>query len=206
MVDDVMWTKHASIVPSFPWATQRSGFHFWTRLVHSCCRVVINGYERSCAWRLQSALLSFFQHPSHLPFLYSRHFIHVMHGCHFFFPSPHSIFNRSFVAYSPLSLQRLISVGYNAARASPMFPPHISLVLSLAFTSQSLDRSLHLTLCVDYELWVLDRPPGVIYISHGLPRKKVGSRNFLRWAPIYVAQSRWHTAASRNLKANLRSF
>ena len=81
-----------------------------------------------------------------------------------------------------------------------MFPPHISLV-----TSQSLDRSIHLTLCVDYKLWVLDRPPGVIYISHGLPRKKVGSRNFLRWAPIYIVQeSRWHTAASRNLKANLR--
>ena len=61
----------------------------------------------------------------------------------------------------------------------------------------------YLALC---ELWVLDHLfLGVVRTSHGEQRKKVGNRNFLRWMPIYVAQSHWLTAASRNPKANLRS-
>ena len=61
------------------------------------------------------------------------------------------------------------------------------------------------------ERWVLDFPSGVVCTQfctcHGVSRKKVwrGNLNFLRWAAIYVAQSHWHTAASRNRKVNLRS-
>ena len=33
-----------------------SNFHFWNTSVHSCCRIVINGYERSCARHLKTGL------------------------------------------------------------------------------------------------------------------------------------------------------
>ena len=70
------------------------------------------------------------------------------------------------------------------------FPPHILLVLAL---------------CVDYELWVLNLSPGVV-TCHGVPRKKVRGRNFLRWAPVCDAQIPFKlTNSSRNWKVKLRS-
>ena len=36
-------------------------------------------------------------------------------------------------------------------------------------------------LYVDFELCVLDASPGVVCVCHGVQRKKVRSRNFLRW-------------------------
>ena len=90
--------------------------------------------------------------------------------------------------------------------AFPQWPPK-----SLnALTSLRLrDRGLHFALCVDYERCVLDVSPGAICTSHGVPtsswRKKVRSPNFLGWAPIYVAQCHWYTAASRSRKVHLRS-
>ena len=68
-------------------------------------------------------------------------------------------------------------------------------------------KGLHLILCIDFELCLLDVSPGVICSCLGVQRKKVRRRNlnFLRWAPnYYVAQSHWHTAASRNWKVNPR--
>ena len=81
-----------------------------------------------------------------------------------------------------------------------LFPPHIS----LAVPSLRLGRGLHLALCVDYELCVLDVSPGVVWTCHGVSRRKVRRWNLLRWAPVYVAQSHWHIAAFRNLRKNLQ--
>ena len=88
------------------------------------------------------------------------------------------------------------------ASCKAAFPPLLSLVL----TSLRLN-SLHFALFVDYEGCVLDLSPGVVCTSHGVPtwRKKVRSPNFLGWAPIYVAQCHWYTAASRSRKVHLRS-
>ena len=60
-----------------------------------------------------------------------------------------------------------------------------------------LRRGPHLALCIDYELCVLEVSPGVVCTYHGVTRKK--------WGPIYVTQSHWHIAVSRNWKVHLRS-
>ena len=82
------------------------------------------------------------------------------------------------------------------AARHPKFPLHI-------FAGR---KDLHLAICVDYEPCVLDVSLGVVCTCHGLQRKKVRRRNlnFLKWAAqIYVLQSHWRTAASRNWKLNL---
>ena len=76
----------------------------------------------------------------------------------------------------------------------------------LVVTFQLLGTDVHLALCVDCELCLLDASPGVVCACHGVQRKKVRRRNFLRWAPIYVAQSHWLTAISRNSKVHLWSY
>ena len=69
-------------------------------------------------------------------------------------------------------------------------------------TSYIVGRNL--ALCVDYDLCLLEVSLCVVCTCHGVPRKKVRRRKLLRWAPIYVAESHWHTAASRNWKVHLR--
>ena len=54
-----------------------------------------------------------------------------------------------------------------------------SRTISLVTTSLHLSW-LHLALCVDYELWVLDVSPGVVYACHGVPRIKILRRKLLR--------------------------
>ena len=96
-------------------------------------------------------------------------------------------------SYSQSALN--FDIEYLSGTASQVPPSYI--------VGRNLTAPWYLALC---ELWVLDHLfLGVIRTSHGVPRKKVGSRNFLRWAPIYVTQSHWHAAASRNRKENQRS-
>ena len=74
----------------------------------------------------------------------------------------------------------------------PKFPPLSHILLS------DLDTwGLYLSLCIDCKLWVLEVSPGVICTCHGLTIKK--------WEPIYVVQSHWHIAVSRNWKVHLQS-
>ena len=89
-------------------------------------------------------------------------------------------------------------VRYNATRLPALHPKFPPLIVGRNFTAP-----WYPALC---ELWVLDHLfHGAVRTSHGVPRKKVRNRNFLRWAPISVAQSHWLTAAFRNRKENLRS-
>ena len=53
---------------------------------------------------------------------------------------------------------------------------------------------------------MLGLSPGVVCTCHGVPRKKVRGRTFLRWAPVYDAQIPFKlTNSSRNWKIKLRS-
>lgn len=68
--------------------------------------------------------------------------------------------------------------------------------------SQCLDKGLHFVLCIDFEKCVLDVSHGAVCTCLGVQRKKVRRRNlnFLRWGPIHVAQSHWHTSYVQKLE------
>ena len=77
-------------------------------------------------------------------------------------------------------------------------------LISCIVTSLGLGRGLHLapSLCIDFELCVLDVSPGVVCSSHGVQRNKERRRN-LRWAPIYIAQTQfyWHANCNQKLES-----
>ena len=87
-------------------------------------------------------------------------------------------------------------------RGSPQGIPSSHLIYPWSYPRCAL-VDLHLAVRFDYKQWVLDLSPGIACTSHGVPRKRVRSRNFLRWAPINLCfTSHWHTAALQKLKRN----